>query len=375
MLSSCLLHKELLLSRLQSVTLREGKYVHSSMRYNNTMGVFPPMRKMFIHNNRTIKQSSEPIDKKHIRNPATVNYDEIPPMDVDNDDPKLSEKVVKQLRSHAVLLKNAPSERAMMHSFRLLLESKVRPDVHIFTIMVRNYAKWNMLEKAYSVFGMMSKWGIQPNSNTYNTVLQMLLKDGVNPEPFLERMITAEVDNVVTYNMIMSSKREVAQKREWLDKMEQRGIKPDSTTYNILMGTYAIYGDCRKKMVAEGVEADVHTYNSIMRFFSLNRDANNMMKNMNQMIKAGIQPDDVTYEIVLTTFIKDSQTDKSVRCNPSTFKMITTYFEKIGRKRERHRTGKNKPNGVPVIPCEFLLSLVHGWMGLFAAIKRADAQR
>lgn len=132
-------------------------------------------------------------------------------------------------------------------------KAKIRGDVFTFSTLLTALLKVRQEDAPQIVFDLMRKQGVKPNIVMYTGIIDHLMKQR-SPTAFtagLEVLRTLEQDtsgdvtpNIVTYTSVLTG----VLRAEWLDsaaqeevrrditrRMTERGITPNTTTYNILM--------------------------------------------------------------------------------------------------------------------------------------------
>ncbi|XP_068652831.1 pentatricopeptide repeat-containing protein At1g79540-like [Aristolochia californica] len=153
-----------------------------------------------------------------------------------------------------------------------------------FTVLISAYQKSGMVEKAIDSFGRMQEFGSRPNTFTYNTILQILIKQKV---PQLAMAV---------YNQMLKS-----------------DCRPDRSTFGIL-----IHGSCKAGRIEDA-----------LRLFD-------------EMIQKGISPNTIIYTVVLSGHCQAKQIDEAYKlyyqmkkheCVPDTVtcNALLSGFCKVGR--------------------------------------------
>lgn len=121
---------------------------------------------------------------------------------------------------------------------------KVVPDVLLYTMLMRCYAKQRNYPSARQVLTRMQAAGVQPTVVTYNTLLSCC-GNGIQAQRLVQDMVVPP--DVVTYNTLLSCYKHSPGSRRTMygvvATMRAAGLKPDLVTYNTLLSHCAFEQD------------------------------------------------------------------------------------------------------------------------------------
>ncbi|KAF8011656.1 hypothetical protein BT93_J2058 [Corymbia citriodora subsp. variegata] len=177
------------------------------------------------------------------------------------------------------------------------------------------YGKAGMVKHALDTFYDMHLFGCKRSVKSFNATLQVLIEahDLIAIQAFLSeapQRFSIELD-IISLNIVIKAYCEMS----FLDKaylvmieMEKFGIRPDIITYTTLMS--AAYKSNRWElgnglwnlMVHKGCLPNLATFNVRIQYLVYKRRAWNAHKMAALMNKIGIDPDEVTYNLVIKGF-------------------------------------------------------------------------
>ena len=222
--------------------------------------------------------------------------------------------------------------------FEELLRTEPGPNVINYNTYLLVLARHGRVEEARRLLPAMEARGVRPNAVSFNTVMAAGAAAGAWPavRQLLDEMEATPglAPDVVSYNTAMSALRPVvysftgapdgraALALGLLDKMRDKGLKPDATTYNILLDV------CRKSgqleaahallpaMKAEGQGPDRVTYNTLAEGYLWAGRFADASALLAQAQEDGCRPDTVTPRLELTALAglrRDAEVEASVR--------------------------------------------------------------
>ncbi|CAG8618051.1 3968_t:CDS:1, partial [Acaulospora morrowiae] len=179
--------------------------------------------------------------------------------------------------------------------WKKMLESDIKPDVKTYCTMIDIYFRSNESRKAIKLFQQMTNEKISPNIEIFNTMIN----------GFLMRNKTDEAMKM--YKM-----------------MPEKGIKPDIVTYNALIQKLvrsheSLAFEILEEMKRSNVKPDARTLSILLEKFFEMRDIESVQKTLNSFRNDGIEPNLITYGVIIDGLIKMGDFAKALE----TYKMIS----------------------------------------------------
>ncbi|XP_020592101.1 pentatricopeptide repeat-containing protein At2g15980 [Phalaenopsis equestris] len=162
----------------------------------------------------------------------------------------------------------------------------------------------------------------RPNSQTFNTLLLSLYRDGRTE---LNGEILREMDrfecrpNAFTYSIQMAGCSDVAEARRLWEEMAEKGIKHDTTAYNTLIKDYCEAGEVEKgeelyrEMVMEGLEATGTTSELLIKGHCRAGNVEAAMLVYEEMKRKGLGPEAEVVDEMLDEMCEKGMVDEGLR--------------------------------------------------------------
>ncbi|KAJ7970401.1 Pentatricopeptide repeat-containing protein [Quillaja saponaria] len=225
--------------------------------------------------------------------------------------------------SHSILL----SREIFKDAIRL----GVRPNTNMFNILIYGYCVEKKLKEAVKVLNQMGEFGWLPDNVTYNTVLDVLCKNGqLNQEKNLEQAydllksfgkLGYVLDDVNYETLIMGYfKDEKADKALKLCvEMKDKGIICSIVTYNCI-----IEGLCQSRktdqainklngIIASGIVSDGITCNTIIHGYCREAVVEKAFQFHNKMVENSFKQDTINCNILFSDLCKEGLLDKALK--------------------------------------------------------------
>ncbi|CAD5313252.1 unnamed protein product [Arabidopsis thaliana] len=238
-------------------------------------------------------------------------------------------------------------------SFFDSLKNRFKPDVIVYTNLVRGWCRAGEISEAEKVFKEMKLAGIEPNVYTYSIVIDALCRCGQISrahDVFADMLDSGCAPNAITFNNLMRVHVKAGRTEKVLqvyNQMKKLGCEPDTITYNFLIEAH-----CRDEnldnavkvlntMIKKKCEVNASTFNTIFRYIEKKRDVNGAHRMYSKMMEAKCEPNTVTYNILMRMFVGSKSTDmvlkmkkemddKEVEPNVNTYRLLVTMFCGMG---------------------------------------------
>jgi pentatricopeptide repeat-containing protein PET309 len=183
----------------------------------------------------------------------------------------------------AVLMAHSKAcDSAGLHKwFGNMIADDVKPDRHVYNLMLEDRAQRGTLEDVASIIREMHTRGLPPLAEAYTTVITALGKRGdpVAAEAFYKRALREGVKpdrqmvaSLMTAHSEVGSWKGVIRVFDYLTSSEYRHLRPRIDVYNILLRAYVLAGspfevvsDVFQKMEQSGVQPTVHTFSILIK--------------------------------------------------------------------------------------------------------------
>lgn len=168
------------------------------------------------------------------------------------------------------------------------------------------------LDRMSKIFDMMQQFGVKVSAVTYGTLIKAFGQSGAvkRCRQAWEDMRRSKIEpTIVTYGCYIDAcirNEDTEHAEEIFESMETSGVRPNAVIYTSLIRGFAHAKQPHKaleiyrRMQREGVEANSVTFNSILDIVGRQlADISVLHEVMNDMCKAGVVPDAVTYSILI----------------------------------------------------------------------------
>jgi pentatricopeptide repeat protein len=201
----------------------------------------------------------------------------------------------------------------------------IRTDQHTFSIAIASCAQDGRVEEAEQLLQRVRGAVHQPDTITYNTIMDVYAKCGDTAKALrtLDIMLREGVPpDVYTYSSAIAScvKHGRAEEAEQVEqRMREAGLQPDVFTYSTLMDVYAKCGDVAKAlrtldvMQREGVAPNVVTFNTAIASCVKDGRAEEAEQLEPRMREAGLRPDVTTYNTLMDVYAKCGDARKALQ--------------------------------------------------------------
>jgi pentatricopeptide repeat-containing protein PET309 len=165
--------------------------------------------------------------------------------------------------------------------FRNMITDDVKPDRHVYNILLEDRVQRGMLEDVASIIKEMRIRRLAPLAETYTTVITALANRGdpVTAEAFYQRALREGVKpdrqmvaSLMTAHSEAGSWKGVIRVFDYLTSSDDRHLWPRIDIYNILLRAYVLAGspfevvsDVFQKMEQSGVRPTVHTFSILIK--------------------------------------------------------------------------------------------------------------
>ncbi|XP_026441938.1 pentatricopeptide repeat-containing protein At3g22470, mitochondrial-like [Papaver somniferum] len=198
-------------------------------------------------------------------------------------------------------------------------------DTVSFNTMIHGYCRKDMLEEAMLVFSRMKQREIRPTAVTYNTLLWGLYQVGriTSAERFFEEFLASGVSpNHVTHHIKLTAYCKNGKMGEAVKLVESLVMSDDpyfTEFYNTLMHGFCLVGELENalhlfhEILTKGLMRDVVSYNTMIGSLFHHRRSLEAENLVSQMEVEGCVPNSRTYDIIISGFLRGSQTEKGVQ--------------------------------------------------------------
>ncbi|OMO82358.1 hypothetical protein COLO4_23049 [Corchorus olitorius] len=195
-----------------------------------------------------------------------------------------------------------------LKTFYKMLEFNIKPlPKHLNRILELLVSHRNFLRPAFDLFKSAHKYGVLPNTKSYNIMMAAFCLNGdlsIAYKLFNKMFERDVVPDVETYRILMQAlcrKSQVNKAVDLLEDMLNKGFVPDSLSYTTLLNSL-----CRKKKLREaykllcrmkvkGCNPDIVHYNTVILGFCREGRAMDAIKVLEDMPSNGCLPNLVSY--------------------------------------------------------------------------------
>ncbi|KAF7731199.1 hypothetical protein EC973_000614 [Apophysomyces ossiformis] len=205
----------------------------------------------------------------------------------------------------------------------------VKPTTFFYNVVISKLAKARKLEPALCLFEEMRHFKITPNSITYGAIISACVRAGSESNCrrlFGELLSSASYqprvgpfNNMMQFYVRQQPDRERA--LEYFAELRRRQIKPSPHTYKLLMEAYATIAPydmpTAHRMLNDMKRRDrlepqaTHYATLIYSYGTLQRDVQSADRVFQEMIKSGVEADEVVYQAMLDTLISNNQLNRA----------------------------------------------------------------
>ncbi|CAO2164122.1 unnamed protein product [Urochloa humidicola] len=189
-----------------------------------------------------------------------------------------------------------------------------RPSVISQTGLMEAYGRGKQYRKAEAVFRRMQTSGPEPSPVTYQIILKSLVEgdkykeaEAIFEDLLNEKRASFKPDQKMFHMMIYMYKKsgDCAQARKLFAQMSERGIPLSTVTFNSLMSFETDYKEVSSiydQMQRAGLKPDVVSYSLLIKAYGKARREEEALAVFEEMLDAGIRPTRKSYNILLDAF-------------------------------------------------------------------------
>ncbi|KAH6816593.1 oligomeric golgi complex subunit-like protein [Perilla frutescens var. frutescens] len=199
-----------------------------------------------------------------------------------------------------------------LKTFYTILEFNIRPHVkHLNCILEILIADNNYLRPAFDLFRSAHKYGVSPNTNSYNIMMRAFCLNGDLSIAYtlFNQMFKRDIlPDVESYRILMQGlcrKSQVNKAVDLLEDMLNKGFVPDTLSYTTLLNSL-----CRKKKLKEaykllcrmkvkGCNPDIVHYNTVISGYCKAGRAADACKVLEDMSSNGCLPNLLSYQNIV----------------------------------------------------------------------------
>ncbi|KVI07821.1 pentatricopeptide repeat-containing protein At2g06000-like [Cynara cardunculus var. scolymus] len=223
------------------------------------------------------------------------------------------------------LVKSNHMDEAVSFFENIILRLKCySPDACTFNIVISALCRAREVDKAFSIFNKMRKFGCFPDLVTYNTLLNGFCRAGNVDKAHELLRETCMVDgcspNVVTFTSVISGYCKLGKMEEAMvlfDNMIGHGIRPNTVTFNVIIDGFGKIGNMvsvlnmYEKMVDLGCTPDVITFTSIIDGHCRLGELQQGLKIWDEMNRRNLYPNIYTFSILINTLCEKGRLNEA----------------------------------------------------------------
>lgn len=188
------------------------------------------------------------------------------------------------------------------------------PDVVSYTALMEAYGRRGQYNKAEAVFRRMQTSGPEPSAITYQIILKIFVEANKfkEAEEIFQSLMNDEKsplkpDQKMFHMMIYMHKKARCYKKAYklFCLMEERGVQRSTVTFNSLMSFENNYKEVSRiydQMQRAGLRPDVVSYALLIRAYGKARREDEALAVFQEMLDAGVRPTRKAYNILLDAF-------------------------------------------------------------------------
>jgi pentatricopeptide repeat protein len=231
-------------------------------------------------------------------------------------------------------------------------DPKIKEESFLSTL-IRSYGIAGMFDHALRTFDQMNELGTRRSAVSFNALLSACIKSKMfNKVPQLFDEIPKKYGvspNKVSYGILVKSYCEVGATEKAVGifkEMEEKGVEITAVTFTTILDALYKKGKSEEAdnlwnvMVKKGCEIDVAAYN-VRIMHAHGGQPENVMAWINEMSNAGLKPDTISYNYLMTCYLKSGMMDEAMKvyeglggnaCNPNaaTFRTLIHYLCRNG---------------------------------------------
>uniref|UniRef100_A0A7C9AH15 Uncharacterized protein n=1 Tax=Opuntia streptacantha TaxID=393608 RepID=A0A7C9AH15_OPUST len=178
----------------------------------------------------------------------------------------------------------------------------------LFVEIISCYKKLGLAEQALKMFYRLQDFNCKPTVKIYNHVLDALLAEDrfqmINP--IYSNMKKDGVEpNVFTYNVLLKAlckNGRIDAACKLLEEMSNKGCWPDDVSYTTIVSSLCKDGKVKEaRKLASTFAPIVPIYNALISGYCQDEDFGEVFALLNEMLRRGIDPNVITYTIVINS--------------------------------------------------------------------------
>ncbi|KAK4749833.1 hypothetical protein SAY87_027282 [Trapa incisa] len=198
-----------------------------------------------------------------------------------------------------------------------------KPDVISYTALLEAYGRGRRYNNAEAIFRRMQSSGPEPSAITYQIILKTFVEGNKfkEAEEVFETLLDKEKspltpDQKMFHMMIYMHKKagNYEKARRLFALMSERGIEKSTVTYNSLMSFETNYKEVSKiyeQMQRAGLRPDVVSYALLINAYGKARREEEALAVFEEMLDAGVRPTHKAYNILLDAFAISGMVDQA----------------------------------------------------------------
>ncbi|XP_041008771.1 pentatricopeptide repeat-containing protein At4g36680, mitochondrial [Juglans microcarpa x Juglans regia] len=227
-------------------------------------------------------------------------------------------------------------------------DPKIKEEPYLSTL-IRSYGRAGMFDHALRTFDQMDDLGTPRSAVSFNALLSACNHSKMfNKVPQLFEEIPRKYNispDKVSYGILVKSYCEAGSPETAVGifkEMEEKGVEITAVTFTTILGALYKNGKSEEadkywnEMVKKGCEIDVAAYN-VRIMYAHGGEPENVMALINEMSNAGLKPDAISYNYLMTCYLKSGMMDEAKAvyeglegngCNPNaaTFRTLIYYL-------------------------------------------------
>ncbi|XP_059664865.1 pentatricopeptide repeat-containing protein At3g59040 isoform X2 [Cornus florida] len=188
------------------------------------------------------------------------------------------------------------------------------PSVISHTALMDAYGRGGQYNKSEAIFRRMQSSGPEPSALTYQIILKIFVEGGKfkEAEEVFENLLNEEIsplkpDQKMFHMMIYMYKKagSYEKARKTFSLMAERGVQQSTVTYNSLMSFESNYKEVANiydQMQRAGLQPDVVSYALLINAYGKARKEEEALAVFEEMLDAGVRPTQKAYNILLDAF-------------------------------------------------------------------------
>lgn len=197
------------------------------------------------------------------------------------------------------------------------------PSVISHTALMEAYGKGGQYNKAEAIFRKMQSLGPEPSALTYQIILKIFVEGNKfrQAEEIFATLLNKEApplkpDQKMFHMMIYMHKKagNYGKARQVFTLMAEHGVPQSTVTYNSLMSFETNYKEVAKtydQMQRAGLQPDVVTYALLINAYGKARREEEALAVFEEMLDAGVRPTQKAYNILLDAFAISGMTEQA----------------------------------------------------------------